>query len=59
MRVNYGTAQAENSRRPTCIICYAPCGYDREYKSTHLCQTCYDESTITTYTKELLHHGTI
>ena len=55
MRSNYNTAQAENSRRPTCTVCYAPCGYDREYRATQLCSSCYGDAMVTTYKKEILH----
>ena len=54
MRVSYSEAQAENSRRPTCETCYAPCAFDREYRATHLCQTCYTDTPMLTQQKELL-----
>lgn len=54
MRVTYGQAQAQNDGRPTCATCYAPCTYDREYRATQLCQSCYNDPLII-QRKELLH----
>ena len=49
-------AQRMNDRRPTCIVCYAPCGLTREYRATKTCPTCYREELppLTTRPKKLL-----
>ena len=52
----YAQAQASNWPRPTCRICFSPTAYDREYRATRCCQTCYREelAPLTVQPKEIL-----
>ena len=47
-------ARRSNDGRPTCRACGAPCGLDREWRGSRLCQTCYDTEPLFTKPKELL-----
>ena len=53
----YREAQASNDNRPTCVSCFAPCGYTREYRATKCCEACYRDELppLTTKPKELIH----
>jgi hypothetical protein len=50
----YSQAKRANWPRPTCIVCHAPCAYDREFRGATLCQSCYREEPLFITRKELL-----
>lgn len=54
-RSTYQQARQQNWPRPTCVVCYVPCAYDREFRAAGLCQSCYDEEPLfIQHNKELL-----
>ena len=55
MSETYEQAKRANWPRPTCVSCFVPTVWCREFKATGQCQTCYDEQFITLHRKDLLH----
>lgn len=45
-RLTYAAAGRANWPRPTCVICYAPCAYDREFRGRRMCQRCYTDEPL-------------
>lgn len=52
-RETYAEACASNGGRPTCVSCYAPCAYDREFRGARLCQRCYRETPVYVVPKQV------
>lgn len=53
MRPTYQQACAANWPRPTCIVCYMPCAYDREFRARSMCQCCYRDEPLIIHRKGL------
>jgi len=45
-RETYAEACRSNDNRPTCVSCYSPCAYDREFRDARLCGACYGEEEL-------------
>lgn len=54
MHETYQHAKQANWPRPTCVDCSVPCAYDREFKATGRCQSCYTETPLIIQHKEIL-----
>ena len=55
-QITYAEAQRQNWPRPTCLYCQGPTAYDREFRATGACQSCYrdEPALLTVRKKELL-----
>lgn len=55
MMETYSQSKRANWPRPTCVDCHGPTAYDREFRATGRCQSCYNETPLIIQKKELIH----